>query len=193
MANPRIDEWLTPEGLTLLEGWARDGLTNEQIASNMGISEKTFYNWKNDNLQFLQSLKKGKAVADYEVENALFKRALGYSYEEKKYAAVDMDQEEYDEVIERELEVFHRLHPKASTEERDAFIESIPRTKRVLIEVKTKDVAPDTTAAIFWLKNRKPSEWRDKQEISHTGKMDHRLDVTGLTTEELRRLAQLDD
>ena len=193
MANPRIEEWLTPEGLILLEGWTRDGLTNEQIASNMGISEKTFYNWKNDNLQFLQALKKGKAIADYEVENALFKRALGYSYEEKKYAAIDMDQEEYDEVIERELEVFRRLHPKASTEERDAFIESIPRTKRVLIEVKTKDVAPDTTAAIFWLKNRKSNEWRDKQEISHTGKMDHRLDVTGLTTEELRRLAQLDD
>ena len=177
MANPRIDEWLTPEGLILLEGWARDGLTNEQIASNMGISEKTFYNWKNDNLQFLQSLKKGKAVADYEVENALFKRALGYSYEEKKYAAVDMDQEEYDEVIERELEAFHRLHPKASTEERDAFIESIPRTKRVLIEVKTKDVAPDTTAAIFWLKNRKPSEWRDKQELNLQGDLGIRVEV----------------
>lgn len=193
MANPKYEEWLTPEGLILLEGWARDGLTNEQIASNMGIAESTLYNWKNDHLEILEALKKGKEVADYQVENALFKRALGYSYEEKKYAAIDMDQEEYDEVVERELEVFHRLHPTASTEERGAFIESIPRTKRVLVEVKTKDVAPDTTAAIFWLKNRKPHEWRDKQEISHTGKMDHRLDVTGLTTEELRRLAQLDD
>jgi hypothetical protein len=28
---------------------------------------------------------------------------------------------------------------------------------------------PDTTAAIFWLKNRKPGEWRDKQELEHTG------------------------
>ena len=28
----------------------------------------------------------------------------------------------------------------------------------------TKQVAPDTTAQIFWLKNRKPQDWRDKQE-----------------------------
>jgi hypothetical protein len=28
---------------------------------------------------------------------------------------------------------------------------------------------PDTTAAIFWLKNRKPTEWRDKQDVEHTG------------------------
>ena len=28
---------------------------------------------------------------------------------------------------------------------------------------------PDTTAAIFWLKNRKPAEWRDKQELEHSG------------------------
>jgi hypothetical protein len=28
---------------------------------------------------------------------------------------------------------------------------------------------PDTTAAIFWLKNRKPGEWRDKQEVEHAG------------------------
>lgn len=27
---------------------------------------------------------------------------------------------------------------------------------------------PDTTAAIFWLKNRKPGEWRDKTDVAHT-------------------------
>lgn len=34
-----------------------------------------------------------------------------------------------------------------------------------------KHYAPDTTAAIFWLKNRRPQEWRDKQEIEHTGEV----------------------
>jgi hypothetical protein len=29
-------------------------------------------------------------------------------------------------------------------------------------------VAPDVTAAIFWLKNRRRDEWRDKQEVDHT-------------------------
>ncbi len=43
MASERVDQWLTEEGLTLLEGWARDGLTNEQIAENMRIAPSTFY------------------------------------------------------------------------------------------------------------------------------------------------------
>lgn len=32
----------------------------------------------------------------------------------------------------------------------------------------TEHYAPDTTAAIFWLKNRKPGEWRDKSEVENT-------------------------
>jgi hypothetical protein len=32
-----------------------------------------------------------------------------------------------------------------------------------------KYYAPDTTACIFWLKNRKPAEWRDKVETEHSG------------------------
>jgi len=33
----------------------------------------------------------------------------------------------------------------------------------------TAKIAPDTTAAIFWLKNRRRDEWRDKQEHEHAG------------------------
>lgn len=32
-------------------------------------------------------------------------------------------------------------------------------------------VAPDTTAAIFWLKNRQPEQWRDKQDVEHSGQV----------------------
>lgn len=32
-----------------------------------------------------------------------------------------------------------------------------------------KTAHPNTTALIFWLKNRKPKEWRDKQELEHSG------------------------
>ena len=117
------DEWLEPDGLLKIEGWARDGLTDEQIAHNMGIAVKTLYNWKKEHLPIMQTLKKGKEVVDRQVENALFKRAIGYKYEE----------------ITKEDGV---------------------ETKRV-----TKEVVPDTTAQIFWLKNRKPHEWRDKQDI----------------------------
>lgn len=84
MAKGKYEYWLTPEGLIKLEGWARDGLTNEQIAKNMKISPATLYNWKKDHLEILESIKKGKEVVDYEVENALLKRALGYTVKEEK-------------------------------------------------------------------------------------------------------------
>ncbi|MRN25654.1 transposase [Romboutsia ilealis] len=132
--------------LTLVEGWARDGLTDEQIAKNLGISTKTFYEYKKNYLQFLQALKKGKEVVDYEVENALLKRALGYEYDEITY-------------------------------------ENGKEVKRV-----TKQVAPDTTAQIFWLKNRRPDKWRDKQVIESNNTVEVKNPLEGLSTEELKKL-----
>lgn len=63
------------KGLVLVEGWARDGLTDDQIAHNIGISRATYYDWKNKYPDFSDALKRSKEVADYEVENALFKKA----------------------------------------------------------------------------------------------------------------------
>lgn len=76
MARGKFEYWLTEDGLTLLEGWARDGLTNEQIAHNMGIALSTLKVWKGKFSAISASLKKGKEVVDYEVENALLKKAL---------------------------------------------------------------------------------------------------------------------
>lgn len=123
MAKRKYEYWLTPEGLIKLEGWARDGLTDEQIAKNIGINRDTLYRWKKAHSDISDALKRGKEVIDRQVENALLKRALGYTYDEVTF--------------EDGVEV-----------------------KRV-----RKQVAPDTTAQIFWLKNRKPEEWRDKREI----------------------------
>ena len=77
MAKGKYQRWLEPDGLTLLEGWARDGLTDEQIAHNMGISTATLYDWKNKFQDISEALKKGKEVVDIQVKNALLKRALG--------------------------------------------------------------------------------------------------------------------
>lgn len=62
--------------LVLVEGWARDGLNNEQIASNLGISIALFYKYQKEHVEFLETLKKGKEIVDYQVENALLKSAL---------------------------------------------------------------------------------------------------------------------
>ena len=82
MANGKYQRWIEPEGLMLLEAWARDGLTDEQIAGNMGIATSTLYRWKDGFEEISKKKKKGKEIVDIQVENALLKRALGYEYEE---------------------------------------------------------------------------------------------------------------
>lgn len=76
MAKGKYEKWLEPENLLRIEGWARDGLTDEDIAANMGISRSTLNNWKNKYSDISDTLKKGKEVVDRQVENALLKEAL---------------------------------------------------------------------------------------------------------------------
>lgn len=99
----KINDWLEEDKLILLEGWARDGLTYEQIANNMGIGLTTLKEWRQKEPTIQATLKKGREVVDFEVENALLKNAL----------------------------------------------------------------SGNVTAQIFWLKNRKKNEWREKVEDSN--------------------------
>lgn len=140
MAKAKYAEWLTPEGLLKIEGWARDGLIDREIANKIGISERTFTEWKSKFPIMSSVLKKGKDVIDRQVENALLKRALGYEYTETTREAVQ--------------------DPNSGEVKMQV-------TKKV-----TKQVAPDTTAQIFWLKNRKPDKWRDKPAYEDTSELD---------------------
>lgn len=140
MAKGKYEKWLEPENLILLEGWARDGLTDEQIAHNMGIRTSTLYEWKKKYLEISESLKRGKEVVDILVENALLKKALGYTVKEQKI------------------------------------------TKDGLIVEIEKEISPDTTAQIFWLKNRKPDKWRDKVENINTNDDDKVININICST-----------
>lgn len=104
MAKTTYKDWEEEEKILLLQGWARNGLTNEQIASNMDIVVSTLWEWRKKSPKISNALKIGKDEADIQVENALYKAAL----------------------------------------------------------------EGNTTAMIFWLKNRRSKEWRDKiqQEIT---------------------------
>ena len=82
MAKGKFAEWRTEDGLLRLEGYARDGLTDEQIAQKMGIGTSTYYRWQQDFKEIREAIKKGKAPVDTKVENALLRRALGYQYTE---------------------------------------------------------------------------------------------------------------
>lgn len=86
----KYQEWLTESKLTLLGGWARDGLSDEQIAHNIGISRDTLISWKKKYKQIADTLKENKATADYQVENALFKKAIGFTDERGRYYPPDI-------------------------------------------------------------------------------------------------------
>lgn len=187
-ARGKYLEWLTPEGLIRLEGWARDGLTNEQIAHNIGVTRKTLQEWITKYSDISDTLKRGKEVIDFEVENAMLKRALGYEYSERKYAQVEMSEEEHYALKKVTVNRYKMENPEATFEEIKLAELQVSKYKSVLVEEKIKDVAPDTTAQIFWLKNRKPDKWRDKQNIEHSGSMEINNPLKGLTTEELRKL-----
>ena len=150
----KYNEWITEEGLLKIEGWARDGLTDEQISENIGVSRSTLNDWKKKHPNISDTLKKGKEVIDRQVENALLKRALGYEYVETTKELTDL---------------------------------GLTVTKQV-----TKQVSPDTTAQIFWLKNRKPKEWRDKKDTEVTGNLSVNNPFSDLSVEELRKLASRD-
>ena len=159
-ANAKYTKWLTEDGLLLLQGWARNGLTDEQIAHNCGIGMTTLNTWKAKYREIREALKEGKEAIDILVENALLKRALGYTYEEKTY--------------ER----------KQITEEGD--------TGMVLTKTVTKEVIPDTTAQIFWLKNRKKAEWRDNAERIEMEREKLELDKR-LTDAQIRKIEKETD
>ena len=76
MAKGMYKEWLESENLLILQGWKYKGLTDEQIAQNIGINVRTLGKWKAQYRQIGRALKRGKEHANYAVENALLKKAL---------------------------------------------------------------------------------------------------------------------
>lgn len=235
MARGKYEYWITPEGLLKIEGWARDGLIDEQIAQKIGVSRSTLNKWKQDYSDISDALKKGKEIVDRQVENALLKRALGYTYTEvtreriedkgqnKRHNGVqELTEQDWafakayfghaccycgrhidltkdhlrplnqggtlsrDNVVpcckscnsskkDHEWKGWYQKQPFYNKARADKVceymtfiaelrsIEPEEDDKRLVVtKVVTKEVIPDTTAQIFWLKNRKPKDWRDK-------------------------------
>jgi len=146
MAKGKYEKWLEPDSLILLEAWARDGLTDEQIASNMGVNVATLYRYKQTYCEICNALKRGKEIVDIIAENALYKKGLGFTKIVKKPIKVK--------------EVLYKDGKRASEKEHIEYVD-----EEVFIP-------PDTTALIFWLKNRKPIVWRDKPTVENDEVLD---------------------
>ena len=64
------------------------GYIDKQLADFFNVSEQTINTWKNKHPEFLESIKRGKDIADAEVVDSLFKRAKGFDYEEVELKVV---------------------------------------------------------------------------------------------------------
>lgn len=138
----KYEKWLADEYLERVKGWARDGLTDDDIARNMMINVSTLRRWKHEHPEIADALRIGKDSADRIVENALYKSACGYKIKVKK--PVRVRRVEYDPETGRKT---------AEQETWQAVEEEVY-------------IAPQVTAQIFWLKNRKPEQWRDKTDMT---------------------------
>ena len=145
----KYDPTRHPDAIAAL---ARRGLTDDKIAHDLRISRKTLSEWKKRYIAVGDALKEGKVIADSQVEKALYRRACGYSYTERKVIRF----------------------PDGSNRS----------------EITEKEVAPDTTAMIFWLKNRAPDTWRDVQRQEITGTEGGPVQVRMMTDEELVAAAE---
>lgn len=138
-AKGEYQKWLTPDGLLLLQAWARDGKTIEQIAAKMGIKAGTLWKWKKRFEPIGEALKRGKEPFDIEIENALHDSARGYF------------------VTVKEPMKLKRVRQRAGEGRiEEEYIEYVDRQQYI---------PPQTAAQIFWLKNRKADDWREKREI----------------------------
>lgn len=108
------------------------GADDKKIADFFNIQESTLNLWKQKHPDFMESIKRGKEIADYEIANSLYHKAKGYQRKAIQFATF-----------------------QGQITDREEYIEDVP---------------PDTTACIFWLKNRQKAQWRDKteQEVTNT-------------------------
>ena len=143
MSKSKYETNVAPR-LTEVEGWARNGVSDEDIAHNLGVAYSTFRKYKEANAALSAALARGKEVVDLEVEGALLKRCMGYNARVAKHYKVKVV--DYDEsgkkTCEREelKEVYDEVH-----------------------------IPADTTAQMFWLANRKKKDWKYKPDEDKTG------------------------
>ena len=82
--------WLSDPGLQLIAGWRRNGVSLSEIAEkNIGISKTAWWGWYRESEDLRKACAIAKDVADLAVENALYRKAIGYDYWEEVWELVE--------------------------------------------------------------------------------------------------------
>lgn len=136
MARPSKYETHVAPRLEEIQDWVRNGATDEEVAKRLGIAYSTFKEYKNEFSAFSAILKKNKDYVDAQVENALLERAMGGKV-----------------TLKRPFKIKHTVYENGRR---------IEEKEEIVLADYEEYVIPDTTAQIFWLKNRRPEQWREK-------------------------------
>lgn len=142
------DELNMESRLKTIEGWAKNGMTNEEMYNALNVSKDVFYRWRKEKPEFKAALMKGKFESNGEILNSAFKQATGY----------------YQTVTEpfklRTIEEF--VDPETGRA-------SLHEVEVMVDHTYNKFFPPTTAMAIFMLKNRIPQDYKDKQDLNHMG------------------------
>ena len=131
--------------LETIEAWYRNGADDKIVAGNLNVGYSTYLKYKQENPELMKVTIVGKEPADLKVESSLYNNAIGYYYtEEVAFKCKNISFDENGKRVEKE--------------------------EVVVAEVR-RYAKPETIAQFFWLKNRKPKEWKDKQDIEINGEL----------------------
>ena len=163
MARAEYKKWLEPDNLTRLRSWARDGLTNEQIAKKIGVRRQTISEWSKKYPDIADALKKGKEVVDSEIEDSLISIMKKHTVTTTQYKMVKKDAFNLKAERSKFANIYKLDHPNATKEEVGiAVAEHVDVYEKIPISKTVTEVDPNASAIIFWLKNRRPDVYRDK-------------------------------
>ncbi|MEG0366837.1 MAG: hypothetical protein RR585_08375 [Coprobacillus sp.] len=142
---PKISKYVThvlPK-LELIEAWYRNGADDKNVADNLNVGYSTYLKYKNEYPDLKERSQVGKEEADLKVESNLFLNATGYTYEEE--VPIKCKNTHYDDRGKK-----------------------VEEEHVVVVSVK-KYAKPETMAQIYWLNNRNPKHWSQKQKIEMSG------------------------
>lgn len=163
MAHAEYKKWLEPNNLTKLRSWARDGLTNEQIAKKIGVKRQTFQRWLSTYSDMSDALKKGKEIVDAEIEDSLISIMKKHTVTTTQYKMVKKDAFNLKAERSKFANIYKLDHPNATKEEVGiAVAEHVDVYEKIPISKTVTEVDPNASAIIFWLKNRRPDVYRDQ-------------------------------
>lgn len=187
-------EWLEEDNLMLLECWARDGYTFQDIANRIGISISTLRMWRGKYPEIDNALKKGREIIDYKVENALLKSALGYKTKEVKVTTTMRygkvvetvkevtDKEQAPNVSAIQCWLYNRL-PNKWKKNRDNLIELGDEDTKIQVTVTRASTSQSTKAQQD--ETAEDKEWQD--ELST---MNQSIEIRSMTKEEAAAAAE---